>query len=181
MAIGIFTNLYWAHSYYLSAIFPALVTLTSLAVTSVGQQIKYWRARFGFYIFSTLAILMIAWLTPNSEALVGFRDNNVDAPLLSTAISEAVPKGEGVLMVGCVWDPTVLYYADRRGVMIPDGYQGVIPDQWVGTEFSYIAFCTDIGEVADTELASIIDMNKWIAAPVGPGIFRILARFGNSG
>jgi 4-amino-4-deoxy-L-arabinose transferase-like glycosyltransferase len=141
IAIGIFFNLYIFHDYYLCAVYPALVSLIAIAVVFVQNQIADSRARVGFISVATLGILAVAWATPEGAKLAETARNATDLPLISIVIQEHVPEGEAVLISGCDWDPTYLYYSERRGIMLPDWFQGEIPFDWIGREFNYIAFC----------------------------------------
>ena len=178
IAIGIFFNLYIIHDYYLNAVYPALVSLIAIAVVFVQNKIADSRARIGFITLATVGILAVSWTTPEGAKLAEIARNATYHPSISKIIHEEVPEGEAVLISGCDWDPTPLYYAERRGIMLPGWFQGEIPLNWIGQEFNYIAFCGGAGDPAPGDPATIIDPEVWTWVETSPGIYRILPRFG---
>jgi len=178
IAIAIFFNLYVVHDYYLNAVYPALVSLIAIAVVFVHDQIANSRARVGFITVATVGILAVSWTTPEGAKLAEIARNATYIPSISKIIQEGVPEGEAVLISGCDWDPTPLYYAERRGIMLRGGFQGEIPLDWIGQEFNYIAFCGGAGDPATGDPATIIDSEVWTWVETSPGIYRIFPRFG---
>ena len=178
-AISVFFNLYAYHIYYLAAIYPAIIILTSIAISKVSKHIQNRRSRHGFLIAATLSIIILAWTSSEASHHAEVRRNATYHPSISKLINENVPVGELVLVVGCDWDPTPLYYAERRGIMLPGWYTQGIPAEWVGNEFNFIAFCTGAGEPGEPgegDPASIIVANSWVWGEVAQGIFRIFPK-----
>lgn len=178
IAIGIFFNLYIVHDYYLNAVYPALVSLIAIAVVFVQNQIADHRARVGFIAIATFGVLAVSWTTPEGAKLAEIARNATYNPSISKVIQEEVPEGEAVLISGCDWDPTPLYYAERRGIMLPGWFQGEVPLNWIGQEFNYIAFCGGAGDPAAGDPGTLIDPEVWTWVEISPGIYRILPKFG---
>lgn len=118
LTIATFLNLYVIHDYYLIALSPALAALLGLGVDVV------WRAARGRVSPAVVGIaLVLVWIVPMywatgpywRPALDGF--SNTAAPT-AAAIADAVPRGEPVVVQGLDWNPTYLYYAHRRGLML---------------------------------------------------------------
>jgi len=175
-SINVFLNLYVFHNYYLSAIYPAIIILTSIAISKVSEYIQNQRSRDGFLIAATLSVIILAWTSSEASDYAEVSRNATYYPPISKLINENVPVGEAVLVVGCDWDPTPLYYAERQGIMIPGWYTQGIPANWVGNEFNFIAFCTGASEPGEGDPASIIDANSWVWGEVAQGIFRIFPK-----
>ena len=178
IAIGVFFNLYIVHDYYLNAVYPALVSLIAIAVVFVQNRIADSRARIGFITVATVGILGISWTTPEGAKLAEIARNATYNPSISKIIQEEVPEGEAVLISGCDWDPTPLYYAERRGIMLPGWFQGEIPLEWIGREFNYIAFCGGAGDPATGDPGTLIDPQTWTWVETSLGLYRIIPKFG---
>lgn len=178
IAVGVFFNLYVVHDYYLNAVYPALVSMIAIALVFVQNLISGARSRIGFISVATVGILAIAWTTPEGAKLAEIARNATYTPAISKVIQEVVPEGQGVLISGCDWDPTPLYYAERKGIMLPAWFKEQIPKDWVGEEFTYIAFCTGPGDPSSGDPATIIDPLSWTWVETSPGIYQIIPRFG---
>ena len=125
-------NLYVVHDYYFMAIlFPiALYFSHVLMLLKRKLNLNLSKSKFVFLIF----ILTIpSWLFT-----IQFRDyksaiqsSREYVPPLASEIAENTLQVDRVFVVGCDWDPTVLFYADRYGVAAPG---------WIGTTENALKF-----------------------------------------
>lgn len=118
----IFLNLYTVHSYYLIAIYPAVVAVMAVGIVwavrllPARRDIRWMRIATIVVILTVMSVAVgtstlgradiSGWAAspPPSGAAIAIRDNT--AP------------GAMIVMIGCDWDPTYLYYAEREGLMI---------------------------------------------------------------
>jgi hypothetical protein len=115
----IFLNLYYVHSYYLIASFPAIIAIMAIGMVWVIRAIraKPWQqTAVGAVVVGSLALSLIS-------SPLGFTDveNYRHSPAPAGApidIRENTEPGSLIVIVGCDWDPTGLYYAGREGLMI---------------------------------------------------------------
>ena len=148
----IFFNLYYRHSYYQCAIYPALVIVMGAGVgalirlASSGEKLS----SGGTPLLKALLVaqmsvaiaLITAWKSPagteiSARQFVGPRDIPIANEIAAT------PQGSGVILVGCDWDPRYLYFGGRRGLMIPAWYgtNTKVPAEWIGPDLQYLGIC----------------------------------------
>lgn len=114
----VFFNLYVVHNYYLIAIYPAIV-----AAMAVGFVWLYRRVPFGGWRRTALAVLAaVVLFASTAMSELGRGDIAQLAyggarPAVSSLLLDQTQPGDLIVMVGCDWDPSFLYYADREGVM----------------------------------------------------------------
>jgi hypothetical protein len=146
----IYFNLYVVHDYYFMAIlFPSTLLFSHvLMLLKRKLNLNLSKSKFVFMIF----ILTIpSWLftiqyRDYKSAIQSSRDY---VPPLASEIAENTLQVDRVFVVGCDWDPTVLFYADRYGVAAP-GWIGNTEDaliflanQTIIDSPRYLAICGD--------------------------------------
>jgi 4-amino-4-deoxy-L-arabinose transferase-like glycosyltransferase len=138
-----FVNLYLAHMYYLSAIYPAIVAVIAVVLTesmSKAQNLQY-------KLMLILPMLMILFLGYVSDLgrfyIKNFRTDN-GIPAASTLIKENTSEDSKIIIMGCDWDPHTLYFAERKGLMlIPGRYPESALTQDVLNQFDYFYDCNE--------------------------------------
>jgi hypothetical protein len=71
-------------------------------------------------------------------------------PYLSSVISENTQEQDLILMVNCDWDPTTLYFADRKGYMVPSWAVDSVPEEVKSTlksnsdNYELLVFCAGV-------------------------------------
>lgn len=168
-----FFNLFVVHSYYLAAVFPAYVAILGIGTSVVGGLVANHIYSVLVPLILTAALLVLAWTSEEGQNLATIITTEGEFPVVSLAISESVPPNEGVIVVGCDWDPTPLYYAQRRGMTIPPWYYDGVPVEWVGNELTYLAFCGQGYSVSDGDPVTVLPIGSQFTA-VAPGIYRIV-------
>jgi len=177
IAALIFFNLYVVHSYYLAAIYPAYVAVLGIGVAALSRLIPQRRVSLIIAGALTTLLVFLSWASSEGRALGSLVGIEGKFPEISRVIAESTPPDAGVIMIGCDWDPTPLYYAERRGMMIPTWYRDGIPSEWIGTELKYLAFCTpdyQVGEgnprafLPDGTLFSEVVSGLFIIGPPAP-------------
>lgn len=123
-AFLLFTNLHTVHNYYQysNAIFLVAAVGMSLAVL-----VKVWGVAAGAAFLGLVAVLQVGGYYKDFYKVAHF-DPSVDGRLIiSEAIRNNVPEGEGVLLIGQSWDSTIPFYAERRSLSVP----GFLPRQQI--------------------------------------------------
>jgi len=146
----IFFNLYVVHDYYYLAIMFGLIMLVAhLFDTSDKKLGNGLRKTYGVMVLATVVLSWVS-LVPNTnyQDVLGMPRNNI--PALSKIIADNSLPREESLVIGCDWDPTVLYYADRKGIASPGGVGGVqevldtLKKSSNRNEISYLAICPGV-------------------------------------
>lgn len=145
----IFTNLY-RHEYYFIALLPALCILATVGVSQVVTMISGTSGMNFRQVqrLSAAALLMItAWswrgngygeqLTQWWYNPAGMNDSYVEAVL---NLRENTPDDAVVIVPDTTWDPTFLFLADRRGLILDPQYHS--GDEFtvdeLGTLYTYV-------------------------------------------
>ncbi len=125
----VFTNLYLIHDYYLAAITPALAALVGLAVGYGWNALPRHRA----IVFAAISVGLLAVLGTlyfgRDYSMVAYEDQNDSGDVaLAREIATLTRPDEHIAIVGLDWSPAVLYYANRRGHMVPPANEGIAYD-----------------------------------------------------
>jgi hypothetical protein len=118
LPVAVFFNVYWVHDYYLAAITPSLAALIGLAADWCWNNVpRHWPK-------AVVALgLVVAWAVP----AYWFSGDYWKVPYRSVASAQldgglelhAVTSRDDLVVVQYPdWDPTTLYYARRRGLML---------------------------------------------------------------
>jgi hypothetical protein len=124
----VFFNLYVVHDYYFVAlIFPVFLSFGMLLHISVKSFQKW---NHGVIPIALAFLLLIpSWTIEipgrNYKELIQSKRSLI--PELSKEISSVTNRSDRILVSGCDWDPTILYYADRYGISTP-GWMGSTDD-----------------------------------------------------
>jgi hypothetical protein len=172
IAILIFFNLYVVHSYYLGAVYPAYVAVLGISVAAISRIVSKRIASLSLAGFLSLLLILLAWTSTEGRSLASLVRVDGKFPEISRAIAESTPTDAGVIVVGCDWDPTPLFYAERRGMTIPPWYRDGIPADWIGTDLKYLAFCTGDYQVSEGDPGAVLP-NGSLFSEIAPGIFII--------
>jgi hypothetical protein len=130
VAIGpplVLTGLYSTQNYYPAAISPVLAILVGIGAAWAWAHRRAWVGRLalgaGFALWITTLVLTRDYWTASYAEVVD-RDGSLAA---AAYVRERTDPGDWVVIRGRFWDPTVLYYADRRGYMLDDR-RGAVDD-----------------------------------------------------
>jgi hypothetical protein len=88
------------------------------------------------------------------------------------AINNFTKPEEKIIIVGSDWNPQILYFADRKGLMIPTGWSlaEVISDQKLKSNFEYIYWYSDtLVDLADAKTESGADT----LSSVAPNLYKL--------
>lgn len=125
-------NLYVVHDYYFMAvIFPTILTLGYLL--KLMQERLHATIRPVYVICVTLILLAPSWIftIPFRDYKVFITSSRNNIPPLVEEIRQFTLPKDRILIVGCDWDPSVLFYADRYGVAVPN---------WIGSTNQALTF-----------------------------------------
>ncbi|KRF45528.1 hypothetical protein ASH01_06800 [Terrabacter sp. Soil811] len=140
----VFFNLYAVHSYYWIAVFPMVCALMALGIVTAAERLPTpatGKARLTALLAGLMVVSAIAIPLGSSEALQFARSPST--PDLSARLAAMTHPDEQVLVIGCDWDPTLLYGADRHGFMIRDGLASSRPSAASITNYRYLLSCDD--------------------------------------
>jgi hypothetical protein len=140
----VFTNLYYVHSYYLIAAYPALVAAVAVGLAVVARQVgpTVVRQRVALAVGSLVVLTTSAVSAAGLASLSAYR-HNAAIPALAVAMrAESAPEDRWI-MVGCDWDPVYLFYADREGVMFrSDSASGFWESEPDPEQYTRLAVCS---------------------------------------
>ena len=173
IAVLTFFNLYVVHSYYLSAVYPAFVGILGIGVAAISKLVSQRVVSLLIAEAISALLLILAWTSTEGRSLAALIGVDGEFPRISLAIADSTPADAGVIVVGCDWDPTPLYYADCRGMTIPPWYYDGVPVEWVGNELTFLAFCGENYSVIDGDPASVLPAGS-LSTQVSPGIYRVV-------
>ncbi len=181
VVIWIFINLYYIHSYYLLAVYPMLTMTFGASVVMVFRSLDSHRFARNILIPIAISLQLTFHLTdPTSTQLFRGFQGNSQLPALSSIISANTEPTDLVVMVNCDWDPTILYFADRKGYMVAS-WMFELPDvqsrEILNVDehnYELLVFCTPVESPSDyvpewfwlTELPSeagqVFRLNKYL-------------------
>ena len=156
----IYFNLYVVHDYY----FMAILFPTALLISNLLMLLK---RRLNLNLSTSMSVLLIfVLMIPSWIFTIPYRDykSSIQSsreyvlPIASEIAGNTAPT-DRIFVVGCEWDPTVLFYADRYGIAAPG---------WVGTTENALIFLANL---------TIIDSPRYFAicgdnlAPENPSKF----------
>jgi len=172
IAVLTFFNLYVVHSYYLSAIYPAYIAILSIGVAAISGLVSQRIASIFIAGALSMLLVLLAWISTEGRYLASLIGVEGKFPEISRAIAESTPTDAGVIVIGCDWDPTPLFYAERRGMTLPTWYRDGIPIDWIGTDLKYLSFCTEDFQVGEGNPRAFLP-DGTLFSEVAPGIFII--------
>lgn len=116
----IFLNLYFVHSYYLSAIYPILIAAATGSASVVIGFLR--KPKTVVWVSGALILVQIASypFMPLARNDVRLLTANNKSPEVSRVIEENTTENDNLILIKCDWDPTYLYYAKRGGLMLPE-------------------------------------------------------------
>jgi multisubunit Na+/H+ antiporter MnhF subunit len=160
----LFFNLYHVHNYYLIGIFPAIIATVGIGIVAVAQRIRAntaWVAAAGTALVVVGSALpqndMLQWITSPAPNPGGER------------IRAATNTNDLIAVLGCDdWDPTTLYSADRRGLMLRDNNLDVWKHENIN-DYHYLFTCDQALPVA-----KYVPAGYQLVPASAPGLWRII-------
>ena len=135
----VFFNLYVVHDYYIVAIYPLVILLIASVIafiktifTSVSNQIAY---------ASVLVIFVATYMSQLGSSYMKNYVHQGNEPAISSILAEHTLPDENIIIIGCDWDPTYLYFADRKGLMLMEGRyssEAITSETWKTYSFVYL-------------------------------------------
>lgn len=114
VAIGVFFNLYIVHDYYLIAVSCMFAFIVAAAIDAVWATVKIQRIKFSGWLIipiSLVGLLVIDGKSYWSTAYTKYPRGESELGMLSRPDQQAFVSWGG-------WNPLVLYYANRKGMML---------------------------------------------------------------
>ena len=166
----IFTNLYFVHDYYWTAVLPALMLVIGLSVHAVSEAVKpYLRTKtFSFSLFRTgivLALLCASWFSDYGSRHLDvfakpgdydFRENDNRVSSAVNLLQKYTEPTDQIIVVGADWNPRILYFSDRRGLMVPSSFsfEEATSGVGIGTDYKYL-LVNDVNHVGIRDASKI--------------------------
>jgi hypothetical protein len=115
----VFTPLYTAHDYYLAAVSPALAALVGLGASYFSRLPA--RPTVAVVACVATAVLVVLSLEFGRTYWLRIHGGDDDTSVLPLAreLQHHTQPDERIAVYGLDWSPAVLYYAHRRGLMVP--------------------------------------------------------------
>lgn len=167
----LFLNLYFTHSYYLIAVYPAIVAAVGIGIVAVARRV---RPDTAVYAAAATGLVVIgsAVLTYNPLQWAMAPAPDIDAQRI-----KAVTRSDDLIVtMGCDWDPMILYYADRRGLMFPDWllpYPSKVDQVWARlnvNDYRYVFTCN-----LALDIAKYLPARHSVIPGPAPGLWRIIS------
>lgn len=162
IAIGLvlFTNLYRVHEYYFFTLLAPSVALISMLITGLTNRAKPARRKLSTYLL-LFAVVMMSWSSPYVV-----REKSVFYPNAKNELSKELTKftnmSDSIVLLGCDWDPTTFYYANRSGLALPTKFLSLdrqliekIESEFGSGYFKYIAFCGEPISITEAPLEKV--------------------------
>jgi len=172
IAVLTFFNLYVVHSYYLSAIYPAYVAVLGIGVAAISRLAS--QRVMSLLLAAVLSglLVVLAWTSAEGRSLAALIGVDGEFPAISQVIADSTPADAGVIVVGCDWDTTPLFYAERRGMAIPSWFYSKVPVDWVGNELQYLVFCGENYTLVDGDPSTVLPTGSIYKADAA-GVYQV--------
>jgi len=180
----IFTNLYFVHNYYWVAVLPAFLFIVGVAFEAVEDfirtQFKTENVRLALLRTLVAAALVIAsWFSTSGKrhfdvfakpGSIAYNDEQVEVAVVT--LRRFTSKTDSIVILGDDWNPRILYFSDRRGLMVPRNMDiseisSVINQKM---DYRYVYFFAS-REVSLEEAQNIFGFN---VVPVAANLFKLL-------
>jgi hypothetical protein len=158
----LFFNLYHVHNYYLIGIFPAIIAAVGVGIVAVAQRI---RANTAWFAAAGIALIVVGSAVPESDMLQWMTSPAPNPG--GERIRAATNTDDLIVVTGCDWDPTTLYFADRRGLMLRDNNLDVWKQENIN-DYRYAFSCKPATRVSD-----YIPAGYEVIPTSTPGLFRL--------
>lgn len=143
MAPLLFTNLYWAHMYYLSAIYPAMVAAIAIVFTGLLKDNSNQVQKL-VLIIPIVIVLFLGYTTDLGRFYLQNFRTDAGIPPASQLILDNTPRDSKIIVMGCDWDPTKLYFANRKGLMLLSNRFPDIPiEAYKLNDYDYFYACNE--------------------------------------
>lgn len=138
----VFLNQYVADSFPMIAIYPAAVGAMAVAAVSVARAVPLSAGR-RTALTLTAAVLLIGStaFSPNGRADLAQFKHEAPLPAASELLLQKTRAQDDIVMIGCDWDPTILFNANRSGVMFRGSSAGHFWDLNAITQYRYLLSC----------------------------------------
>lgn len=131
VAITVFFNLYFVHTYYYFAVFPFECIALAICMTNILAILKNSKSAIKRILLAITASFLFLISTGdyfNTITTETYFNRNITASdsfsthilKVSKVISENSSPDESVIIIGYDWSSAIPYYSERKALMIPD-------------------------------------------------------------
>ncbi|OBK25470.1 hypothetical protein A5634_26250 [Mycobacterium asiaticum] len=162
-------NLYFTHSYYLIAVYPAIVAAVGIGIVALARRVRSNTEVFAAAV-TGLVVIGSAVLIYNPMQWAMAPAPDLDAQ----HIKAVTDRDDLIVVMGCDWDPTILYYADRQGLMLPDWllpFPSKVDQVWARlnvNDYRYVFTCK-----LSLDIAKYLPPGYLVIPGPAPGLSRI--------
>jgi len=143
LGLLLFTNLYWAHMYYLAAIYPAMVAVIAIVFTGLLKDYSNRLQKLAVAI-PIVIILFLGYITDLGRFYLQNFRTDAGIPVASQLILDNTPEDSKIIIMGCDWDPHKLYFANRKGLMLLSNRFPEIPiEAYKLNDYDYFYACNE--------------------------------------
>jgi hypothetical protein len=159
----VFTNLYLVHDYYLAAITPASAALIGLGAGFAWSKLPSSPHVRGLAAAVVLVLLLSPlWFARDYWQDARTTERSPETLTLAAEVAARTNPDDRVLVLGLDWNPAVLYYARRRGLMVVERNADASYDLAYEAGYRHVA----VRRPDEEDLAPLARW-RWIGA-VGP-------------
>ena len=158
----VFTNLYFVHDYYWTAVIPAFLIVLGFGLNALSNpevviaKSVALRIRL-FQVIGVMGLVTASCLTPagNIHFRVFIKEGLIESSTAVDTIKIHTQSSDRIIIIGEDWNPEILYYSNRKGLMVPSSFdpESFIDKDELGTIYKYIFWTMD-------ELIQIKDAQK---------------------
>jgi hypothetical protein len=167
----VFTNLYFVHDYYLAAVTPALAALIGLGAGSVWKRLppKPLVKRVAILAGAVLASIPLLFGRAYWQSIY-VENPDPQAMEFAREVDGLTRPDDLVGVVGLDWSPTVLYYANRWGLMVVESNAELSYDTIHREAYRHLL----VAYPSDTDLSPLARW-RWLGA-LGPQMYGVADR-----
>jgi hypothetical protein len=149
--IFLFINLYFVHEYYFMAIYPVLATLAGWTVSRAALFLQGDRR---IVAALTIVTLSSTWFGPAGPRAQWDAFALPKQTKEVSAVRDNTDPASRILALGCDWDPTLFYHAERTGLMIPGWYK-YNDELWKFEDLSSYTHLATCGEAKASDIEAL--------------------------
>jgi Dolichyl-phosphate-mannose-protein mannosyltransferase len=146
IAVLIFFKLYFVHSYYHMAVFPATVLIWGAAIWGLSKKLpSHGWMRYFTVALAMVTLLSLSWMSKEGGRVRENQSGLLSLPSVVGQMRGITAKDDVTILIGCDWNPIYSYYADRRVIMVTSKFEGIpMTDSLISSEVRYVGFCQDL-------------------------------------
>lgn len=164
----VFTNLYYVHDYYFIAIYPAIVAIVAIGISWTISAVPNPQVRLVVVGLLVVGAIFSVVLSPAARADIAGLVKSAPLTPATIALRDHTEPGSLIVTVGCDWDPSLFFNAEREGVM----FRGFSAGDFWQTEsiddYEYLYNCNP-----EFDSAAFLPTGTTMAPTQTPGLYEL--------